>query len=591
MDNFTPIEAQPLRSFSPDLKEDDYSQSENTSTTTAPPLIVTPLQTIKHSNNDSYNEDVGPSTGPKKRGRGRPKGTKNSTTTTKKPKPDDPNSKIIISCRRFDSGITEAERETGNQELVDSVLMRFDAVRRRLLQINYAKDVVTTASTICKTQGIKTNTKKRIGQVPGVQVGDIFYYWAEMYLVGLHIQTMAGVDYLMVEDGDGGVPVCTSVVTSGHYNDQTKEVDTLIYTGHGGKDKNGQPRDQKLERGNRALVESHKIGNEVRVIRGKEDPDDKYKKIYIYDGFYFVSEWWKEKGDNGYEEFKFRLKRKPGQSPGYEIWKSAENLRKHGSSNSRNGFLIEDLSNGKEALPVSLVNEVDETDNKTPSSFDYIIQRNQAELAYHNSILVCRKPMLYERDFSFPCPEDCMNQVVQSGLKIRMEVFKTANCGWGLRSWNPIRAGTFICEFSGVNKTKDEVEEDDNYLFDSSRIYSRFKWNYEPELVGEDAWEQVSEVFNLPSQVLISAKESGNVGRFMNHSCSPNVFWQPIEYERNRESYVRIVFFAMKHIPPLTELTYDYGVSSVEKIGEDETLFKGKKICLCGSVKCRGSFG
>ncbi|KAL1198797.1 Histone-lysine N-methyltransferase, H3 lysine-9 specific SUVH8 [Cardamine amara subsp. amara] len=505
----------------------------------------------------------------------------------------------IIPSPIFDSGIIEAERESGNQDLVDSVLMRFDAVRRRLLQINYAKDVVIPASTICKNQGIKTNTKKRIGEVPGVQVGDIFYNWSEMYLVGLHLQTMAGIDYLRVENGVVGSPVSTSVVTSGHYNDKTEDVNSLIYTGHGGKDKNGQPRDQKLERGNLALVESNKIGNEVRVIRGKEDPDDKNKKIYIYDGLYFVSELWKEKGNTGCEEFKFGLMRKQGQPEGFEIWKSAENLWKHGLSNSRKGFILEDLSYGKEAIPVTLVNEVDENDKSTPPGFEYVIsennsnpmldcvcvQRNEGKLPYHNNILVCRKPMVYECDFS------CKNRVLQSGLKIQMEVFKTSNCGWGLRSWKPIRAGTFICEFSGVNKKKEEVEEDDDYLFDSSRIYNRFKWNYEPELLGEDAWKPVSEVFNLQSQVLISAKDSGNVGRFLNHSCSPNVFWQPTKCGINSESHVRIGFFAMKHIPPLTELTYDYGVSSVEKIGEDERLFKGKKNCLCGSMKCRGSFG
>ncbi|KAL1199971.1 Histone-lysine N-methyltransferase, H3 lysine-9 specific SUVH7 [Cardamine amara subsp. amara] len=65
-----------------------------------------------------------------------------------------------------------------------------------------------------------------------------------------------------------------------------------------------------------------------------------------------------------------------------------------------------------------------------------------------------------------------------------------------------------------------------------------------------DAWEQVSEVFNLPSHLLTSIKESVNVSRFMNNSCSPNVFLKPIEYEMNCESYVRFGFLAIKHIPP-----------------------------------------
>lgn len=297
-------------------------------------------------------------------------------------------------------------------------------------------------------------------------------------------------------------------------------------------------------------------------------------------------------------------------------------------------FLLEDLSSGKEALPVSLVNEEDVNDEKRPELFVYIthiscsnqildpstvrdpqsigchccegrlcstedpkcacVLKNGGYLPYHNGTLVCRKPMVYECGELCPCPPDCKNRVVQSGLKIRVQVFKTKGCGWGLRSLEPIRAGTFICEFAGLVMAKEEVEEEDEeYMFDSSREFNRFTWNYEPELVGEDCREQVSEVFNLPSPILISGTRYGNVGRFMNHSCSPNVMWQPVECELNGEPYVRIGFFAMKHIPPLTELRYDYGMSCVaEEVGEDgRRVFKGKKICLCGSLKCRGSFG
>lgn len=48
---------------------------------------------------------------------------------------------------------------------------------------------------------------------------------------------------------------------------------------------------------------------------------------------------------------------------------------------------------------------------------------------------------------------------------------------------------------------------------------------------------------------------------------------------------IGIGYFAMKHIPPLTELRYDYGMSCVdEEVGEDgRKLFKGEKICLCGA--------
>ncbi|KAJ4883992.1 hypothetical protein Rs2_34085 [Raphanus sativus] len=470
----------------------------------------------------------------------------------KKPKPYDPNSRVVTSCPSFDSGISEAEGETGNKEVAESVLMQFDAVRRRLCQLKCVKGA---------TEG----------------------------------------------------PLATSVVTSGHYDDETEDLQTLIYTGHG-----GQATDQKLGRGNLALQESKLKGNEVRVIRGEEDPNNKNKKIYIYDGLYIVSDSWTAKGKSGFEEFKFKLLRKPDQPAGYANWSKC-------TDNSRKDLILKDLSYGAEILPVPLVNEIDENDKEMPQDFSYVnsstwsgmtivqnyqstactncqarlcedpkcicVQRNGGDLPYHNRILVCRKPMVYECGDTCPCPPDCHNRVTQTGLKIRVEVFKTEKCGWGLRTLEPIRAGTFICQLVGMVKRLHDV--DDEYVFDSSRVYNQFKWNYEPELVGEDCWDQVSEAYELRWQMLVSSKEYGNVSRFMNHSCSPNVMWQPIEFEDSRQPCVRIAFFAMKHIPPLTELRYDYGMScKTEEVGEDgKAIFKGKRICHCGLVKCQGSFG
>ncbi|KAG7654663.1 unnamed protein product [Arabidopsis thaliana] len=597
-----------------------------------PPEMVIPLNTIRpsdDSSNNSCDAGAGPSTGPVKRGRGRPKGSKNSTSTEpKKPKVYDPNSLKVTSRGNFDSEITEAETETGNQEIVDSVMMRFDAVRRRLCQINHPEDILTTASGNCTKMGVKTNTRRRIGAVPGIHVGDIFYYWGEMCLVGLHKSNYGGIDFFTAAESavEGHAAMC--VVTAGQYDDETEGLDTLIYSGQGGTDVYGNARDQEMKGGNLALEASVSKGNDVRVVRGVIHPHENNQKIYIYDGMYLVSKFWTVTGKSGFKEFRFKLVRKPNQPPAYAIWKTVENLRNHDLIDSRQGFILEDLSFGAELLRVPLVNEVDEDDKTIPEDFDYIpsqchsgmmthefhfdrqslgcqncrhqpcmhqnctcVQRNGDLLPYHNNILVCRKPLIYECGGSCPCPDHCPTRLVQTGLKLHLEVFKTRNCGWGLRSWDPIRAGTFICEFAGLRKTKEEVEEDDDYLFDTSKIYQRFRWNYEPELLLEDSWEQVSEFINLPTQVLISAKEKGNVGRFMNHSCSPNVFWQPIEYENRGDVYLLIGLFAMKHIPPMTELTYDYGVSCVERSEEDEVLlYKGKKTCLCGSVKCRGSF-
>uniref|UniRef100_A0A7N0V7R4 SET domain-containing protein n=1 Tax=Kalanchoe fedtschenkoi TaxID=63787 RepID=A0A7N0V7R4_KALFE len=96
-----------------------------------------------------------------------------------------------------------------------------------------------------------------------------------------------------------------------------------------------------------------------------------------------------------------------------------------------------------------------------------------------------------------------------------------------------------------------------------------------------------------PDPLCISAKNYGNVSRFMNHSCWPNVFWQPIMYENNGESTLHIAFFARKNIPPMTELTYDYGISLTanhDTQGSSDVP-RGRHECLCKSEKCKGYFG
>ncbi|XP_019091013.1 PREDICTED: histone-lysine N-methyltransferase, H3 lysine-9 specific SUVH7-like [Camelina sativa] len=364
-----------------ELKDGTY-----TTTTDLPaPLMITPLQIIRPScgvNDCSIDVAAGSSTASEKRRPGRPKGSKNKnpTPSTKKSKTEDPNSRKITDIKNFDSGITEAENDTGNRELVESVLTRFDAVRRKFCQEKLAKGILTTADSNCRNMRVQTNKRRRIGPVPGVHIGDIFYYWGEMCLVGLHKQTVAGIDYMTAEDGTKE-SLATSVVTSSRlYDNQTEDLQWLIYSGHGGK--KSLPRDQTLNKGNGALHTSRIKETDVRVIRGKADPCDNGKKVYIYDGLYRVSETYEMIGETGCKEYRFRMERKPDQpNSGYANWKLAEDLRTRGMSTlRRHGFVNQDLSLGKERLRVPLFNDVDEDDNAMPEDFDYITSQDYSSM-------------------------------------------------------------------------------------------------------------------------------------------------------------------------------------------------------------------
>ncbi|XP_010423514.1 PREDICTED: histone-lysine N-methyltransferase, H3 lysine-9 specific SUVH1 [Camelina sativa] len=538
--------------------------------------------------------------------------------------------KRAIANPNFESGISISDRENGNRDLVVSALMRFDALRRRFSQLEDAKEAVSgiikrgdlKSGSICMSSGVRTNTKKRPGIVPGVEIGDIFFFRFEMCLVGLHSPSMAGIDYLVVKGETEEEPIATSIVSSGYYDNDEGNPDVLIYTGQGGNaDKDKQSSDQKLERGNLALEKSLRRNSAVRVIRGLKEASHN-AKIYIYDGLYEIKESWVEKGKSGHNTFKYKLVRAPGQPPAFATWTAIQKWK--GGVPSRQGLILPDITGGIEGIPVSLMNEVD-TDNgpayftysKTvsysesfkltqpsfgcdcansckPGNLDcHCIRKNGGDFPYTgNGVLISRKPMIYECSPSCPC-STCKNKVTQMGIKVRLEVFKTENRGWGLRSWDAIRAGSFICIYAGEAKDKSKVQQtmaDDDYTFDTTRVYNPFKWNYEPVLADEDASEEMSEESEMPLPMIISAKNVGNVARFMNHSCSPNVFWQPVTYENNSQLFVHVAFFAISHIPPLTELTYDYGISRPSGTQNGNPLY-GKRKCFCGSEYCRGSFG
>ncbi|KAJ0266389.1 Histone-lysine N-methyltransferase [Hirschfeldia incana] len=532
----------------------------------------------------------------------------------------------------FESGITVAERDNGNRELVMSVLMRFDALRRRLAQLEDAEDAVNgiikrpdlKAGSTCMSRGVRTNTKKRPGVVPGVEIGDVFFFRFEMCLVGLHSPSMAGIDYLLVKGESGEEPIATSIVSSGYYDNDEGNPDVLVYTGQGGgnADKEKQTSDQKLERGNLALEKSLVRNSPVRVIRGLKEASQS-AKIYVYDGLYEIKESWVEKGKLGHNTFKYKLVRAPGQPPAFATWIAIQKWK--AGLPSREGLILSDLTSGVESIGVSLVNDVDAengppyftysttvnysesfkltqpsvgchcSNSCKPGNLDcHCIRQNGGDFPYcGNGVLVSRKSLIHECSPSCPC-SPCKNKVTQMGIKVKLEVFKTVNRGWGLRSWDPIRAGSFICIYAGEAKDKSKVVQqtmaDDDYTFDTTRVYTPFRWNYELGLADEDASEEMSEEPELPLPLIINAKNAGNVARFMNHSCSPNVFWQPVSYENNGQLYLQVAFFAMSHIPPMTELTYDYGVTRPSGTQNGNTLY-GRKKCFCGSEFCRGSFG
>ena len=79
----------------------------------------------------------------------------------------------------------------------------------------------------------------------------------------------------------------------------------------------------------------------------------------------------------------------------------------------------------------------------------------------------------------------------------------------------------------------------------------------------------------------MDAKFVGNIGRYFNHSCQPNIFTHTVFLDTHDLRFPWVAFFAKKRIKANTELTWDYNY----EIGS----VPNKVLqCLCGTPKCRG---
>jgi len=148
-------------------------------------------------------------------------------------------------------------------------------------------------------------------------VGTEFFGKAEMAVCGMHHSWLSGIDYGKVQ----GETVALALASSGGYEDDEDDGDTLWYTGSGGNDllsSRRQVAGQDLSKGNLGLFNCIESKTPVRMIRfvGEVPRERAYTgRLYVYDGLYNVNESKHEVGERGYGVFKFRLERLPDQPP------------------------------------------------------------------------------------------------------------------------------------------------------------------------------------------------------------------------------------------------------------------------------------
>uniref|UniRef100_A0A8C6TNE9 [histone H3]-lysine(4) N-trimethyltransferase n=1 Tax=Neogobius melanostomus TaxID=47308 RepID=A0A8C6TNE9_9GOBI len=367
-------------------------------------------------------------------------------------------------------------------------------------------------------------------------------------------------------------------------------------------------------------------------------------------------------------------------------------------------YYIADITRGKEDVPLSCVNEIDNipppkvaySKERIPedgvyinTSSDFLVgcnctdgcqdkskcschqltlqatgctpgaQINQSAGYLNKRLDECLPTGIYEcNKMCRCCPQKCTNRLVQHGLQVRLQLFKTQNKGWGIRCLDDVAKGSFVCIYAGKILTddfadKEGLEMGDEYFANLDHIESveNFKEGYESEAHCSDSEGSSVDVSRMKLQpsalasgnpqvavkstrglalkshgmmvksggggaggaggqggkqqgqsgggkdtgprntrsffdgeescYIIDAKLEGNLGRYLNHSCSPNLFVQNVFVDTHDLRFPWVAFFASKRIRAGSELTWDYNyeVGSVE----------GKVLlCCCGSTECRG---
>ncbi|XP_047062758.1 histone-lysine N-methyltransferase family member SUVH9-like [Lolium rigidum] len=488
--------------------------------------------------------------------------------------------------------------------------LTFEALRGHYTRRGKSRADMVALSTMLSRNLCLYRDKRIVGPVPGVFVGDVFNYRAELIVVGLHNHTQAGIGYVPASLVSEGHPVATSIVSSGGYLDDSDGGDVLVYTGSGGRPRNGGEHhaDQAFERGNLALAYSCKYGVEVRVIRCHDCDASPSAKLYVYDGLYKVESTSYGPGKSGREVCKFNLVRIPGQEElGSKIWHASRKLAAMLDTNTRPpGYITLDLAKGKEAVRIPVCNTVDQ--NTSPTEFEYIarpefppsmvppklarrrrcciysqtacgggsssrssscscacLKRNGGGGPAYNAdgTLVRGLPVVYECGVLCGCPLSCPNRVTQRGMTHRLEVFRSNETEWGVRTLDLIQPGAFICEFTGVAMdTAGNATGSSTYwggILDPRKFPPRWREWGDASAALTDEGPSLFPQCPAP-EYLLDVSLRRNFATYICHSGAPNAFVEFVNRGDENESWPHLMVFAMETIPPMCELSIDYGL-------------------------------
>ena len=364
----------------------------------------------------------------------------------------------------------------------------------------------------------------------------------------------------------------------------------------------------------------------------------------------------------------------------------------------RNIIVIDDISNGEEAVPVPVINNVDgarpELEYCTvrlPQSgvvintdTDFLVCCSCEDDCVSMTDCQCRQLTvqstlgdvegevwesagyeyrrlhhqvvtgIYECNSRCSCSMLCHNRVVQQPSIPHLQIFRSSLKGWGVRTTTELPKGAFTCIYVGVMYTPEEgndlgsvlgdeffaaldfidviEERKEGYESDASILSeseiseaSRSSSNSSTEEESENTPDIKRETQMVPLSItklgsklvkmgsvtprkkhklsdpseetkvistrelfgdvreepyILDARVKGNLGKYLNHSCDPNIFAQNVFVDTHDLRFPWIAFFTSRKLEAGEELAWDYNY----QVG----AVQGKRIdCHCGSEICR----
>ena len=156
------------------------------------------------------------------------------------------------------------------------------------------------------------------------------------------------------------------------------------------------------------------------------------------------------------------------------------------------------------------------------------------------------------------CGSDCLNQRFQRREYANVSVFQTEKKGYGLRADSALHPNQFIFEYIG--EVINEVQ------------FRKRMHQYDDEGIKHFYF------MSLSKGEFVDATKKGNLGRFCNHSCSPNCYVDKWVVGDK----LRMGIFAERNIRAGEELVFNY---NVDRYGADP------QPCYCGEPNCTGYIG